>query len=195
MKWTTLVFLTLLMACGNGETSEPESAKELEMEVEEPEVKKEKPIVNEGFPRLNDQNVEEFLRAYGEENPETKIKITSEYGDIEIELFEDTPLHRANFIYLINRGYYSPTELVRVIKGFMIQGGNSEEIGPASDRMLMGSYCIPEEMSMRHVHHRGALAMSRIYEDNPEKCSSGYDFYIVQGSKYKGVHIFKAEQE
>ena len=195
MKWTVLVFSFLLMACGETTPPMPEVTGEELIEQKSSEKQEVKPVVNDGFPRLNNTNVEEFLLEYGKSHPQTRIRIKSDFGDIEIELFEDTPLHRANFVYLINRGYYTPTEVIRVIKGFMIQGGNSEEEGPAADRMLIGSYCLPAEMGMNHVHHRGALAMSRNYNDNPDKCSSAYDFYIVQGTKYKGVHVFKAEQE
>ncbi len=147
------------------------------------------------YPRLTDENAVEFLTQYGIDHPENRVKVTTDMGDIILELFDDTPLHRANFIYLVNRGYYSPTEILRVIEGFMIQSGNSEEPEAAADRLLIGAYCIPQEMSLNHPHFRGALAMSRIYDDNPEKCSSAYDFYIVQGTKYHNVHLFQAEEE
>ncbi|MEO0404534.1 MAG: peptidylprolyl isomerase [Bacteroidota bacterium] len=147
------------------------------------------------FPILNDNNSVEFLREYGEEHPENTILMETNYGNITLELFDDVPLHRANFLYLVNRGYYDPTEILRVIKGFMIQGGNSEEELAASKRMIIGAYCLPEEMSLKHPHFRGALAMSRTYTGNPTKCSSAYDFYIVHGTKYKDVHLFQKEEE
>lgn len=168
-------------------TSTSEATKETDDLVTAP-----KPV---GFPRLTESNAVEFLTQYGKDHPENRVKISTDFGDIMVELFDDTPLHRANFIYLVNRGYYSPTEVLRVIKGFMIQSGNSEEPEAAADRLLIGEYCIPQEMTVKHPHFRGALAMSRTYEGNPEKCSSAYDFYIVQGSKYHNVHIFQAEQE
>ena len=168
---------------------------EVQVEETEPKVEEETAAKPKGFPRLTEDNAEEFLRQYAQDHPENRVKITTDFGDIIVELFDDTPLHRANFIYLVNRGYYSPTEVLRVIKGFMIQSGNSEEVEAAADRMLIGSYCIPQEMTLKHPHFRGAIAMSRIYDDNPEKCSSAYDFYIVQGTKYHNVHIFQAEEE
>ena len=168
-------------------TSTSEATKETDDLVTAP-----KPV---GFPRLTESNAVEFLTQYGKDHPENRVKISTDFGDIIVELFDDTPLHRANFIYLVNRGYYSPTEVLRVIKGFMIQSGNSEEPEAAADRLLIGEYCIPQEMTVNHPHFRGAIAMSRTYEGNPEKCSSAYDFYIVQGSKYHNVHIFQAEQE
>ena len=167
------------------------SALEAKQETEEPTAAP-KPV---SFPRLSESNAVEFLTQYGKDHPENRVKISTDFGDIIVELFDDTPLHRANFIYLVNRGYYSPTEVLRVIKGFMIQSGNSEEPEAAADRLLIGEYCIPQEMTVNHPHFRGAIAMSRTYEGNPEKCSSAYDFYIVQGSKYHNVHIFQAEQE
>lgn len=199
---TVLIFTAMVVsACESASSANVESLQketlqntsggEVEPEVEEPKAEP-KPV---GFPRLTESNAVEFLTQYGKDHPENRVKISTDFGDIIVELFDDTPLHRANFIYLVNRGYYSPTEVLRVIKGFMIQSGNSEEPEAAADRLLIGEYCIPQEMTVKHPHFRGALAMSRTYEGNPEKCSSAYDFYIVQGSKYHNVHIFQAEQE
>ena len=182
------------MSCGES-VDEKLIAKAKKEEIKEDKEVLPKGIVNGGYPRLSDSNAVAFLTKYGAENPETTVIMESKYGTIEVELFDDTPFHRANFIYLVKRGYYSPTEILRVIKGFMIQGGNSEEPGPAAKRFMIGDYCLPAEMTINHVHHRGALAMSRSYSDNPDKCSSAYDFYLVQGTKYKNVHIFQAEQE
>lgn len=194
-RYGTLVFfLVVFLGCTDSGEQKP-IAEAKKGKVEHKKEDRPKGIVNGGFPRLSDSNAVEFLTKYGEENPENTVIMESKFGTIEVALFEDTPLHRANFIYLVKRGYYSPTEILRVIKGFMIQGGNSEEPGPAAKRFMIGDYCLPAEMTTNHVHHRGALAMSRSYSDNPDKCSSAYDFYLVQGTKYKNVHIFQAEQD
>lgn len=195
--WRTSIIIFLLFTLfGCGITTDQKPIAEAKEELIEKEQQVlPKGVVNDGFPRLSDANAVDFLTDYGAKNPETRVIMESKFGTIEVELFKDTPLHRANFIYLVKRGYYSPTEILRVIKGFMIQGGNSEEPGPAAKRFMIGDYCLPAEMTMKHVHHRGALAMSRSYTDNPDKCSSAYDFYLVQGTKYKNVHIFQAEQD
>lgn len=147
------------------------------------------------YPRLSNENCESFLLEYGKEHPQNKVRISTSMGDIEVELFDDTPLHRANFIYLINRGYYSPTEFLRVVKGFVVQGGNSEEAEPQEKRFLIGEYTLPAEFRTTHTHVKGALAMSRNYVGNPEKRSSAYDFYIVHGRKLADIEIYEARQK
>lgn len=141
------------------------------------------------FPMLDNASCESFLRKFGEENKENRVVVETNYGDIHIRLFDDTPLHRANFIYLIKRNYFTPSEFVRVIKGFVIQGGNSEQYTSAEKRKLIGSYSIPNEISKSRLHYPGALAMSRRYEDNPDKRSEAYDFYIVEGRKVGQVEL------
>jgi peptidyl-prolyl cis-trans isomerase A (cyclophilin A) len=141
------------------------------------------------FPMLDTPSCEAFLRKFGEENKENRVVIETGHGDIHIRLFDDTPLHRANFVYLIKRNYFSPSEFVRVIKGFVIQGGNSEQYTSAEKRKLIGAYSIPNEISKSRLHYPGTLAMSRRYEDNPEKRSEAYDFYIVEGRKVGQVEL------
>lgn len=143
----------------------------------------------EFFDQLDNANCEEFLRKYGDENKENQIVIETQHGDIHIRLFDDTPLHRANFIYLIKRGYYQPSEFVRVIKDFVIQGGNSEQYTSVERRRLIGAYSIPNEISKSRLHYPGALAMSRRYEENPDKRSEAYDFYIVEGRTVGQVEL------
>src|SRR5690606_12651150 len=65
-----------------------------------------------------------FLTEYGKENPEDRIRISTRFGDIDVELFHDTPLHRANMIFLIKHNYFDNTFFHRVARGFVIQGGN-----------------------------------------------------------------------
>lgn len=147
------------------------------------------------YPRLDNENCEEFLLKFGAEHPENLVIIHTDLGDMEVELFEDTPIHRANFLYLIHRDYFNPTEILRVIKGFVIQGGNSDEEEPQTKRFLIGDYTLPSEIRANRIHLRGALAMSRGYENNPEKRSSSYDFYIVHGSVPGPVQIHESKQK
>ena len=107
---------------------------------------------------------------------ETQVRIKTNMGDIVVKLYNDTPLHRDNFIKLINEGWYNNSPFHRVIKDFMIQGG-----GNADGRQDPG-YTIPAEFNKKHIHKKGALAAARQGDQvNPQKASSGCQFYIVQG--------------
>jgi cyclophilin family peptidyl-prolyl cis-trans isomerase len=113
------------------------------------------------------------------------VLISTNYGDIKIRLYNDTPKHRDNFIKLAKTGFYDGTIFHRVIKGFMIQGGdpNSKDAGP-NERLGVGDpgYTIPAEIKENHYHKKGALAAARTPDEvNPKKESSGSQFYIVQG--------------
>ncbi|MGB0525084.1 MAG: peptidylprolyl isomerase [Flammeovirgaceae bacterium] len=129
---------------------------------------------------IQKNNVRERLLAYGKENPETLVLISTNFGDIKVKLYEETPLHRANFIRLVKRGYYDNTLFYRVISGFIMQGGGSDVRNPVK----IGKYRIPSEFNPeKFIHKKGALAAARYYEDNPKKESDSHDFYLVHGEK------------
>jgi len=115
---------------------------------------------------------------------ETKILISTPMGDITAKLYNETPLHRDNFIKLVNEGFYNGTLFHRVIKDFMIQGGDPDSKTADSNAMIgMGDlgYTIPAELG-KGVHKRGALAAARFPDQvNPERNSNASQFFIVQG--------------
>ncbi|RXR30561.1 peptidylprolyl isomerase [Flavobacterium piscinae] len=135
---------------------------------------------------LTDDNVVDFLTWYGERNPENKVLIETKFGNIEVELFDKTPLHRANFIYLVKKNYFNTTYFHRVVKNFIIQGGNSDESITKKDRKNIGKYLIPSEFNNNLKHNYGALASARLWEENPNKLSNPYEFYLVQNKN--GAH-------
>ncbi|MCF6170275.1 MAG: peptidylprolyl isomerase [Bacteroidales bacterium] len=107
--------------------------------------------------------------------PETLVVFHTTMGDITAKLYNDTPLHRDNFIKLINEGWYEDSPFHRVINNFMIQGGHNK------DGKVDPGYTIPAEILPNHKHKKGALAAARQGDQiNPEKRSSGCQFYIVQ---------------
>lgn len=111
---------------------------------------------------------------------DTRALIETNKGDIEVILFESTPKHHDNFVKLAEEGYYEGTLFHRVMKDFMIQGGDPDSKGAPAGKMLgMGGpgYLIDQEIGLPHL--RGALAAART--GNPEKASSGSQFYIVTG--------------
>ncbi len=121
----------------------------------------------------------------GQNDKDSKVLIETDLGDIIVRLYDDTPKHRDNFINLVKEGYYDDQVFHRVIKGFMIQGGDPNSKDSDQGEMLgMGGpgYTIPAEIKDHHYHKKGALAAARKGDAvNPEKHSSGSQFYIVQG--------------
>ena len=130
-------------------------------------------------------------------NDPAKIVINTEYGDIELQLFQETPQHRDNFIKLVKDGYYDGTLFHRVIKKFMIQGGdpNSKDATPGAHFGSGGpGYTIPAEFVTGYIHKRGALAAARLGDNiNPTKASSGSQFYIVQGKVFTDEELDMVE--
>ena len=118
-----------------------------------------------------------------------KVKITTTLGNITVRLYDETPLHRDNFLKLAKEGFYNGTLFHRVIKDFMIQGGDPDSKGaPAGKALGMGGpdYTIEAEIKPGLIHKRGALAAARQGDEvNPERRSSGSQFYIVWGQQYK----------
>ena len=94
---------------------------------------------------LDDKNAIPFLFEYGNNNKENKVRISTIYGDIDVELFKDTPYHRANFIYLIKKKYFQGEYFHRVVKDFIIQGGNSDNISTSKKRRKIGRYLLPPD--------------------------------------------------
>jgi peptidyl-prolyl cis-trans isomerase B (cyclophilin B) len=107
------------------------------------------------------------------------VVIKTSMGTIKAKLYNDTPLHRDNFLKLIDEGWYNGSPFHRVIKDFMIQGGQN------ADGRLDPGYTVPAEFRSNHFHKKGALAAARQPDQvNPKKASSGSQFYIVQGKVY-----------
>ena len=119
----------------------------------------------------------------------TQVKIETTMGEIVVELYNETPKHRDNFIKLAKEGVYDSTLFHRVIRQFMIQAGDPESKN-AADTAHLGSgdvgYTIPAEFVPKFFHKKGALAAARMGDDvNPERASSGCQFYIVTGRKFR----------
>lgn len=132
---------------------------------------------------VTQDTVRQVLADYGKQNSEDEVIIETEYGSMHIKLYEETPLHRANFIKLVKEGHYEDAEFYRIIYQFMIQGGDLEN---------QLSYLIPAEFNKKYIHKRGALSMARQDEDNPDLMSSSSEFFIVHGSRYTG---YQADDE
>lgn len=118
----------------------------------------------------------------------TQVLLKTTFGDITIALYDDTPAHKANFVKLVNDKFYDGVLFHRIIKGFMIQGGDPDsKTAKPGQRLGSGDvgYTIPAEFVTGRIHKRGAVAAARMGDNvNPKKASSGCQFYIVDGTVY-----------
>lgn len=118
-------------------------------------------------------------------------------GDINIRLYDDTPVHRDNFIKLVNSGFYDGISFHRVIQDFMIQGGDpsTRTVPIPGSADSLRTYTVPSEFSKLHFHKKGAVAAAREGNNiNPEMRSSGTQFYIVQGTIFNDETLNVAEE-
>ena len=117
-------------------------------------------------------------------NKEPVVTLNTRFGDIKLILFDETPLHKKNYLELARSGAYDSTTFHRVIKGFMVQGGNLLAKG------LEEPDLIPAEINEKFIHQRGAVAAARMGDGvNPERKSSGSHFYIVDGTRYTEIQL------
>ncbi len=136
--------------------------------------------------------------GHAQSSNETKLQIETEFGTIKIKLYNETPLHRDNFIKLTKDSFYTDLLFHRVIQGFMIQGGdpNSKNAEPGK-QLGSGSleYTIPAEIIPNFFHRKGVLAAARTGDQmNPEKRSSSTQFYIMQGKVFRSGELDTLEQ-
>ena len=131
---------------------------------------------------------------------ETRLKIETTAGDIVVKLYNETPKHRDNFIKLAKEGVYDGTLFHRVIKDFMIQAGDPQSKSASKGKSLGAGdvgYTIPAEFVYpQYFHKRGALSAARQGDNvNPEKDSSGCQFYIVTGKVYNNGSLANMEEQ
>lgn len=123
-----------------------------------------------------------------ENQKETMVLIQTEFGDMKVKLYNETPIHRDNFLKLVREGFYDDLLFHRVISDFMIQGGDPESKNANPNKPLGNGgpgYDLPAELVPSKFHKKGALAAARLGDQmNPERKSSGSQFYVVQGKVY-----------
>jgi len=186
---TSLLLFVALLLSGCGEKNTPTEEKATPVtNIPPPPPRKE-------VKTLQIDDLGKFLMEEGQKYPEQLVTIKTEFGDIQVKLFEDTPLHRANFVMNVHRKLYDNTVFYRVVKGFMIQGGNSDNDATQERRKVLPPYYIPSEIKSNHYHKKGALAMAMSYTDNPDRKSSQYSFYIVQGGPLTSGELDAVERE
>jgi cyclophilin family peptidyl-prolyl cis-trans isomerase len=129
---------------------------------------------------IDPARVKEALTQYGELNREKEVLIETDFGNMRVRLYDETPLHRANFIKNIKEGVYEDATFYRIFYQFMIQAG----IFPKEL-----NYTVPAEFSKKLIHKKGALSMARSDENNPGLESSATEFFIVHGARYRDYQV------
>ena len=192
---STSLFLFSLIAC-SGPSSDEKSSRQHSQEESSsaPSVKQKKKAPAKGLE--SDSIARTFLLEYGAENPERSLLLETDFGTIEILLNENTPLHRANMIYLIKEyQYFDGTWFHRVSPGHVIQAGNNDELSLQGSRKKIGSYELSPEAINQNYHVYGSVAMARDYKGNPDKKSDPFEFYITLGQKYSDGQLNAMEEE
>lgn len=125
-----------------------------------------------------------------------QVVLHTELGSVSLHLYDDTPVHRDNFLKLAKAGFFDSLTFSRVLHKFVVQAGDPRSrFGTWEDSVMGPGYDLPPEITEHHVHVRGALAMARKPdEENPDKKSSGSQFYIVTGVPVSESKIDSAEQ-
>lgn len=153
--------------------------------------KKNTPIYNTSdWKSLTTKTAPNFFREYGKANPETKVILETNQGNIVIQLYQDTPLHRANFIFLAKEGYFDLTTFHRVAKNFIIQAGSNDNKEVGQVRNDIGRhYLLPAEINLSRKHKLGTVSGAKEYRDNPGHQTAPYEFFIFVGEPVSGRHL------
>ncbi|MGV6831618.1 MAG: peptidylprolyl isomerase [bacterium] len=183
-----LLYITVIVvfACedkqsDNKENSILETPLEVKEITETPQKEEEKDTLE--FPILTKDTAMDFFLEYQKEHKENKVRLYTDFGEIDILLYPKTKFHRANFIYLTKRGYFDNTQFYRVINNFMVQAGNTDDPKVKRKRRFIGKYLLPRDTKRGYKHHRGTVSMPSSDIDNPYKLASPYEFFIVQNPK------------
>ena len=183
-KWVTFLaslLLFFLVGCGN---TDKKVSKQTSTETEKVKdsivpLKKEVPEMEKDTFRLSENNAIDFFFDYAKKTKENRVRLTTSMGSFTIQLYNNVPYHKANFIYLTKKGYFNNTQFHRVVPDFIIQGGNSDDKETSTKRKSIGRYLLPPDTRKGHKHHRGTISMPSSERDNPHKLASPFEFFIV----------------
>ena len=128
---------------------------------------------------LTQETVENFLKKYEMQNPESLVEVKTRFGNFKIQLFASEKLHRLNFIRLTKLGYFNDTFFHRVDSGFVVQGGNSDKPSTQKLRAKVGNYLLPNEYNPLHKNNYGFVGMAKPTSQKVSNASTPFEFYIV----------------
>ncbi|MCH8533834.1 MAG: peptidylprolyl isomerase [Flavobacteriaceae bacterium] len=199
LRYLSFIVLALLFIACQGEDKSKKSNAKDSVDKEQPKGVQESSLPEVKIPTngtevvdvshietLTQEELIPFLTKYEKRNAETMAKISTEFGDIEIQLYAGPRLHRLNFVRLAKLGYFNTTCFHRVAENFVIQGGNSDQVATSQMRKKIGNYLIPNEFKPIHRHKYGAVAAAKFSQQNVSNASSPFEFYIV--TKEDGAH-------
>jgi len=184
-----LIFPLMLLNCKK--EASPNASTTVQKPVTNKNLKEDASVELRPKDSINKKNVVQFLTLYGKENKQNKVLIKTRLGNIKIQLYDDTPMHRASFIFLTEMGYFDTTCFYRVVPDFVIQGGESERLDTQRYKARYERYKISPEFRTNRKHKYGAVALARDWKSNPGKKSTAFEFYIVQNRK--GAHHLDGE--
>ena len=187
-KLNLIIFFVISVISICCESKRVENKEKIKTRIEEKIIKKKSNKILSEEPKiiLNDKNVINFFYEFNKKNKYNKVKISTSFGEIIIRLFDETPYHKSNFIYLTKLGYFNNTFFHRVVPNFIIQGGNSDNRETSIKRKRIGKYLLPVDAKSNIKHKRGIISMPSSDINNPYKLASPYEFFIVQ--KKTGAH-------
>lgn len=140
--------------------------------------------LEERYLPLDDDNAMDFFAEYGKLNKENKVRIYTRFGNIELELFDKVTYHRANFIFLAKNKIFDETQFHRVVKDFVIQGGNSDNLKVLKKRRNIGRYLLPPDVRHGYKHRRGTISIPSGEIKNAYKLASPFEFFITQSNQF-----------
>ncbi len=188
MKYTLILMIGIfsLISCKEKEAEPTEPVKEIITETI--------PTTPETIDKINTDTMTNET-----DDKQYYVKISTTFGDMVVKLYNETPKHRDNFLKLAKEGFYNDLLFHRVIKDFMVQGGDPESRGANMQKQLGSGgpgYTIPAEIKGDLYHKKGALSAARQSDQvNPRKESSGSQFYVVQGKKYSDAELQQMEMQ
>ncbi len=179
LSYYLLFILILAASCNSNQKKKTETTQKIEIKKDSISIDSTKINKKEEKFILTEENAIEFFFNYNKTLKENTVKITTNLGSFTLELYDNVPYHKANFIYLTKKGYFDGTYFHRVVKNFIIQGGNADNIETSKKRREIGRYLLPPDTRKGHKHHRGTISMPSSENDNPHKLASPYEFFIV----------------
>ena len=174
-----VIMILLLWNCEDKQTSKKSTSSTQKDTVTEKTKTTPKKKTEPKFPKLTDNNAMEFFLEYEKEHKENKVRIYTDFGNIDILLYDKTKFHRANFIYLTKRNYFDGTQFYRVVPNFVIQGGSSDALDLYKKRRKIGKYLLPPDTKRGYTHKRGAVSMPSSEIENAYKLASPFQFFII----------------